>query len=265
VFEVTGPDARDFLQNLVTVDVDRLDREPVLYSGLLSPQGKVIADFFLWAKAGGVLVDVNVTRAEDLRRRLTLYRLRAKVEIADRPDLGVFSGRISDVLAAAPDPRLPSLALRSLADTTFDPPGAEPDAYRQRRIREGAPDLAYDAAPDEVFALEALFDEFSGVGFQKGCFVGQENVSRMKRRATTRRKFCPVEFDGPAPAYGALISAGPAELGSIRTGIDGRAIAFLRLDRAQEASENGVELQAEGRALRLAPPSWLMLPETRED
>ena len=259
VFEISGPDARPFLQNLVTADVDQLDSAPVIYTGLLNPQGKLIADFFLWALDGGALVDVNAARAEDLRRRLALYRLRAKVEITDRPEIGVFAGEAAGAIAIAGDPRLAALGARSLAPASGPAPSSEPEAYRAARIALGVPDPAYDSAPEEVFALEALFEEFGAVGFQKGCFVGQENVSRMKRRATTRRKFCPVAFEGPAPAYGAPITAGPAELGSVRTGVDGRAIAFLRLDRAGETSES---LMAEGRALRLAPPSWLILPQT---
>jgi folate-binding Fe-S cluster repair protein YgfZ len=108
-----------------------------------------------------------------------------------------------------------------------------------------------------VFALEALLEELNGVDFQKGCFVGQENVSRMKRRATTRKKFCPISFDGEAPAFGAPILAGDVEVGAVRGGMPGRAIALLRLDRAIEAA---ALLHVANRPVRLDPPPWLMLP-----
>jgi folate-binding Fe-S cluster repair protein YgfZ len=111
-----------------------------------------------------------------------------------------------------------------------------------------------------VFALEALLEELNGVDFKKGCFVGQENVSRMKRRATTRKKFCPIAFDGAPPVFGAPVSAGPADLGTLRTGTNGRALALLRLDRALEAVRAGHDLTVEGRSVRLDPPPWLILP-----
>src|SRR5690606_32158292 len=117
-----------------------------------------------------------------------------------------------------------------------------------------------DAAPEEVFALEALLEELNGVDFKKGCFIGQENVSRMKRRATTRRKFCPIAFDGEAIPYGATVRAGEAEIGAVRSGGAGRAIALLRLDRALEALDAGAPLSAAGRSIRLDPPPWLTLP-----
>jgi len=134
-------------------------------------------------------------------------------------------------------------------------------AYDAYRIAAGVPDLARDASAEEVFAGEALLDELNGVDFQKGCFVGQENVSRMKRRATTRKKFCPVKFDGPPPPHGTLVLAGPTELGTIRTGVEGRAIALLRLDRALTAT---APLTADGRAVKLDPPPWLILPADAE-
>lgn len=262
---IRGPDSADFLQQLVTNDVALLAQQPVIYAALLSPQGKVSIDFFLWRTDEGVLVDVNARAADALRARLMLYKLRARVEIGPvEAGLGVFSGGPENAILVAADPRRPELGVRAIALAEGAAPDTEPAAFRTRRIETGAPDIAHDAAPDEAFALEALLEELHGVDFQKGCFVGQENVSRMKRRATTRKKFCPVTFDGEAPAYGALISAGAAELGSLRTNMPGRAIALLRLDRAQEAVERGDALVADGNPLRLAPPPWLLIPSATE-
>ena len=165
---------------------------------------------------------------------------------------------------AKPDPRLPSGALgyRKLISTN-DATGLSDGSaiYETRRIATGVPDLGQDAQPEEMFAGEALLDELNGVDFQKGCFVGQENVSRMKRRATTRRKFCPIVYDGAPLPFGAAIRAGDSELGSVRSGKDGRAIALLRLDRALEAVEHGAALTVQERAVRLDPPPWLILPQ----
>ncbi|MES1158537.1 MAG: folate-binding protein, partial [Terricaulis silvestris] len=212
------------------------------------------------------LVDVHARAADALRAKLTLYRLRAKVEIGPiEARLGVFAGDVAGgAILSAADPRLPEAGLRAIALAEGAAPEAEPEAYRARRIEAGLPDLAHDAAPEEVFALEALFEELNGVDFQKGCFVGQENVSRMKRRATTRKKFCPVTFEGAAPPVGTAVTAGGAEIGGVRSGIEGRAIALLRLDRAHEALEKGEALLAGGKVLHLAAPSWLIMPSATE-
>jgi folate-binding Fe-S cluster repair protein YgfZ len=115
-----------------------------------------------------------------------------------------------------------------------------------------------------LFALEALFEELNGVDFHKGCFVGQENVSRMKRRATTRKKLCPIGFAGEAPAPGTPITAGAAVQGDVRTGLAGRALALIRLDRAQEALDKGETLLAGDRPVRLDPPPWLIMPTDKD-
>jgi folate-binding protein YgfZ len=262
LFVVSGPEAGSFLQNLVTADMDALAGATAIYAGLLSPQGKLIADFILWRHGEAFLVDVAAKRAEDLRRRLTMYRLRAKVEVAPiEAALGVFAGPLDAAILSAPDPRLPSFGLRSIAPVASAASADEPAAYKALRIAAGLPEPAHDAAAEEVFTLEALFEELNGVGFQKGCFVGQENVSRMKRRATTRRKFCRVAFDGPAPPYGSLITAGAAELGEVRSASGDLAIALLRLDRAAEAIAKGQALTAGGREMTLDPPDWMIMPD----
>jgi tRNA-modifying protein YgfZ len=253
---VSGPEARPFLQNLLTQDLDRLDAEPAVYAALLTPQGKVSADMMVWGRGDGVLIECAASRGPDLLRKLTMYRLRAQIDVTDLSGALAVDFYLSDAPpVAAPDPRLRALGSRAIVARDDFTPNEE--ALLARRIALGMPDLAVDAGVDEVFALEALLEELNGVAFQKGCFVGQENVSRMKRRATTRKKFCPITFAGPAPASGTPVRAGEAELGSVRSGVDGRAIAFLRLDRALEAKE---PLTCDGRAVRLDPPDWLLLP-----
>lgn len=257
---VSGPDARSFLDNLLTQNLAGLDQAGVLYGALLTPQGKVLADAFIWARDGGVVLDADPARAEALLTRLRMYKLRADVEIADVSN-GALRVLVSDAPfdGARPDPRLAALGWRGLGESAA---AAGDGAFAALCLQHGVPDLARDAAADEVFALEALLEELNGVDFHKGCFVGQENVSRMKRRATTRKKFCPVSFDGPALDYATPIFAGEAELGAIRGGGDGRAMALLRLDRAQAAIAKGDALVAAGREIQLDPPAWLLLPGT---
>jgi tRNA-modifying protein YgfZ len=263
ILRVAGPEAGAFLDALLTADVSRATPEAGAYAALLNPQGKLIADLFAHrAEDGALLLDVAADRAEDLLRRLTMYRLRKPVDLSDVS--AAFAVEVhTDAQAGLPaNPRRPDGALGArlvTAAPTHDP--APFAAYEAFRIAAGVPDPAIDAAPEEVFGLEALLEELHGVDFQKGCFIGQENVSRMKRRATTRRKFCRITFEGPPIPFGTSVVAGNVKLGDVRSAIDGRAIALLRLDRAREALDAGEALVAEDRTVRLDPPDWLLLPE----
>lgn len=265
---VSGPDAIGFLDNLLTQDVTTLTEQDVIYSALLTPQGKVVADMFLWAdrnaKEPTVTIETDPSRAVDLTRRLNLYKLRAKVAIEDITAQRIALHSAKPFLGDDPDPRGRALGWRAIAIPELVRFEEDAGEFEARRIALGVPDLARDAEPEEVFAGEALLEELNGVAFDKGCFVGQENVSRMKRRATTRKKFCPIVFEGEALPYGAVIKAGEAEIGAVRTGVAGRAIALLRLDRGLDATAKGVPLTAADREIRLDPPPWLILPR-RED
>jgi folate-binding protein YgfZ len=263
LIRVSGPDARGFLQNVLTQDLDGLDAAGVRYGALLTPQGKVLADMMLWAEPdGGVLIDADPARGGDLLRRLSMYKLRADAKLEDVSGARTVLVSPEPFEGARADARFPDGALGWRAIAAAGSAATDGAAtYEARRLALGAPDLARDAAPDEVFALEALLEELNGVAFQKGCFVGQENVSRMKRRATTRKKFCPIVFEGAPPAPGTPVMAGAAELGTVRSGAPGRAIALLRLDRAVSAA---APLTADGRPVRLDPPPWLILPQREQ-
>ena len=264
LIRVSGPDALDFLQGLLTQDLSRLDGSKLGYGALLNPQGKVILDMLIWpAGDGGVILEVDPANGADLMRRLTLYKLRARVQLEDVSSSRTLVWSASSFADAVTDPRLPDggLGFRAIAPKARAAELADgASAYEARRISAGVPDLARDATPEEAFALEALLEELDGVDFNKGCFVGQENVSRMKRRATTRKKFCPVVFEGRHLPFGAPVVAGTAELGTVRSSGPGRALAFLRLDRAEEALKAGVPLMSNGLEVRLDPPHWLIRP-----
>jgi hypothetical protein len=273
VLRVEGPDAPAFLHALLTQSVEDMAAGDCVYAGLLTPQGKVITDLFVWRTAtDAYLLDVPATAFDALTKKLTLYRLRSQVSLSDASDAWRAAASLSgpaDMPTAmeALEPRFRNgeFGYRILAPADAASSLRSDDrSYEVKRLELGVPDLARDAQPEEVFALEALFDELNGVDFHKGCFPGQENVSRMKRRATTRKKFCPVMFTGPAPAPGAAIMAGTATLGDIRTGREDRALALLRLDRALEAQAAGQTLSADAIPLALAPPSWLILPPLGE-
>jgi folate-binding protein YgfZ len=262
---IEGEEAQAYLNALLTQAIAAPDQRRAQYAAMLSPQGKVAFDAFVIGRGEqGYWLDVAQSRAELALQRLKLFALRRKVTISLDP-----SAAVTCAPALQPgetvqfsDPRLPGDALgvriyRPFAGQTE--PGWAPD-----RISLGVPDLSIDLAPDEAFGLEALLEELSGVDFHKGCFPGQENISRMKRRATTRRKFCRIRIDGPPPPFGAAILAGEAQLGEVRSGQDGAALALIRLDRAREAIAAGLGLTCEGRAIALDAPDWLIWPAGEE-
>ena len=245
---VSGPDARPFLHNLLTQDVETLAEGDLRFGALLSPPGRLLFDLFLRGEADGVLLDVAADRRDALLQRLSMYRLRAQVavEADDRP---VFAGwpELADGFAA--DPRAPGLGGRRYGgevETT-----ATSAAYQSHRLAIGVPDPARDAPADKTYPIEADFDLLNGIDFQKGCFVGQETTSRMKRRGAIRTRMLPLAFDGPPPPFGAEVLNGELRAGEVLSGRDGAAMALLRLDRLDGA------LTVDGRAVEVCWPSWI--------
>lgn len=263
---VRGPDWRSFLQGLLTQDVDSLAPGEWRYGGLLTPQGRLLFDLFLIGEAGGdgVLLDLPATERHAVAQRLSLYRLRAKVEIAPAEG-GVFALWGGETAGAGwvPDPRLPALGWRRISLETPAADGAvevDEDAYEAHRLALGATDAWRDGLHDRSYPIEANLDLLNGIDFQKGCFVGQETTSRMKRRGQVRTRLTPVVFDGPAPDRGAEVLAGTLRAGEIAGGRDGRALALLRLDRLSAGP-----LTVDGRPVRADPPDWIPLPPVDGD
>jgi folate-binding protein YgfZ len=241
VVSVIGPDWRTFLQGLLSQDVETLAPGELRFGALLTPQGKLLFDLFILGRDDGCWLDVAADRRDALIQRLTLYKLRAKVEIA-AVGAGVWALWGGET-GGAPDPRLAALGRRAFGHT---PAGAVVDetAYDAMRISLGVPDSAKDA-PDD-YPIEANFDLLNGIDFQKGCFVGQETTSRMKRRGAIKNRMLPIAFDGPPPPFGAeVLAGGTLRAGDVRTGVEGRAMALLRLDRIK-----GAALSVEGRPVK---------------
>ena len=250
---VSGPDWRVFLQGLVSNDVEALEPGRMRFAGLLTPQGRLLFDLFVIGGEGGCLLDVAAERRQALVERLLIYRLRAKVEIvAAAGAVCALWGVDEPPQGWMPDPRLPELGFRGI--DLNPPPGAvrlDEDDYDGLRLGLGAPDPARDAAPDKTYPIEADMDLLNGIDFKKGCFVGQETTSRMKRRGGVRSRMLPIEFDGPPPAFGVEVMAGELRAGEVLSGREGRAMALLRLDRIE-----GAELTVEGRPVRVLTPGW---------
>jgi folate-binding protein YgfZ len=252
---VEGPDWRTFLQGLLTQDVEGQAVGTLRFGGLLTPQGRLLYDLFILAGEAGCWLDVAAVHRDALIQRLTLYRLRAKVTISARP-LTVSALWETDLAEGfLTDPRLGALGLRGYG--TALPGGAievtETD-YQAHRLCLGVPDPAHDAPSDTTYPIEANFDLLNGIDFKKGCFVGQETTSRMKRRGTIKTRMIPIRFDGPLPAFGAEILKGDLRAGQVLSGQDGRAIASMRLDRMAGT------LTIDGRPVHIDWPSWMEPP-----
>ncbi len=257
VIRLGGDERRDFLQGLITQDIARLTPEGAIFTTLLTPQGKILFDFFVVDAGDAYLIDCSRETASTLAKRLTLYKLRAKVTIEIDDSLKVIASS-KDISGhdggAFADPRLPALGWRAI---TSDAASTGGDDYDHRRIALGVPEFGKDFSSDDMFLLDVNYDALNGVSYKKGCFVGQEVTSRMKRKGEARRRTLIAEFDGPAPARGASITAGASTLGEILSSVDGQALALIRLDRWRKSQEAGDAPECDGCALRLSIPAYL--------
>lgn len=259
VVAVSGEDAQHFLHNLVTNNIERLEPGSAGYGALLTPQGKVQFDFIVLAADGQYLFDLPAGLVDNFMQRLMLHRLRAKVSIEARPDLEVVAAWETETAPAGffADPRLPALGFRRIAapsGTTL--PGTEGDgaAYSQHRIALGVPEGGADFAYGDAFPHDANIDQLGGVDFAKGCYVGQEVVSRMRHRGTARRRI--VRVEGERLSSGDEIADGTLPVGTIGSAAGNRGLALVRLDRAAEAIAAGRALTAGGIAVTLTVPEW---------
>ena len=264
VLAISGLEARDFLQGLVSNDIaGGLASGTGLYTALLSPQGKILFDFLVTEGDGALLLDVARDSRDALLKKLKMYRLRSKVEIEARDQLGVYvnlkghpDNRIAsyaDRAVTFADPRFTGLGLRSIGATAEMPanlPG--PRAYHQHRLGLGIPEGA-DFGFEKIFALDAGLAELNGVSFTKGCYIGQELTSRMKHRATSRKRILTVRAEVLLPAEGAVTKGG-TEIGELISSHGQTGFALVRLDRLEES--NG-DIMAAQIPVALHKPAWL--------
>ena len=262
VVSVTGPDARAFLDNLITNDMGLLDHQEAIHAGLLTPQGKILFAFFVVKSPAGYLLETSLDKTAELAKRLALYKLRAMIEIKDAAGDVVVAVSLGDIRARPPgaivfvDPRSERLGDRLLipAPLVGDvvakmaalrmPPGA----ITAHRIGAGVPEAGEDYALGDTFPHEADMDLCHGVSFTKGCFVGQEVVARMQNKTVVRKRV--VQVTGAAPlTRGAAVEVGTAEIGRVGSVAGNAALAMLRLDRVAEAIDKGQAITAGGVAL----------------
>jgi folate-binding protein YgfZ len=283
VIALRGADRIAFLQGLISRDLEQITTERAGYGALLTPQGKFLFEFMIVSAGEALLLDVERARVAELLRRLTLYRLRAQVELEDASGSYAVAAALGDDVASRfelenrpgacrrlgggfvfVDPRLVRLGVRALL-----PPaevGAileglgfsalDPEAYERVRITEGVPDGSRDLVTERSTLLESGFEELNGVDFAKGCFVGQELTARMKYRGLVRKRLLPVVLKGPRPDPGTIIRLGEREAGEMRSSIEGLGLALLRLDRIAEAAEEGAPLCAGATQVVPVRPEW---------
>lgn len=276
VLAVTGTDAEKLLQGIITNDMQRLAAEGAVHTGLLSAQGKILFDFFVVTAGETILIDTGRSSAATLKQRLDMYRLRADVEIKDvTPNYTVtacWGGPHAAAHATSPtpgfrDPRHPDLGTRHLASLASewrcDAEGAvaaTQDDYHAHRIALGVPEAGRDFALGDTFPHEALYDQMKSVSFTKGCYVGQEVVSRMQHRSTARKRIVPVVADQALPQSGTEVRAGDVAIGTLGSVAGNNGLALIRLDRAAEFRAKGVPLTAHNVAITIRLPDWVTFP-----
>lgn len=261
VVEISGADATAFLHNLVTNDIAKLAAGQARFCALLAPQGKILADFLVFAEGDGearrYFLDCPKQLEADLLRRLGMYKLRSAVSFTSKSDeLGVFAllGDVSSdggALAMARDPRSAALGWRLIAPRGIATQGSR-DEYDAARIAAGVPQGGVDFVYGDAFPHEANMDLLEGVDFTKGCYIGQEVVARTKHRHLARKRVTPYRAVGDAPAPGTKVMAGDIELGVAGSHSGDRGLALIRIDRLDDALSAGASVRAGDAALTFA-------------
>jgi hypothetical protein len=273
VVKVAGDDARGFLNGLVTNDIAKVAPGKPRFAALLTPQGKIIVDFIV-AEApindgGGFFLDCPRALASALVEKLNFYKLRAKVICEDLSSvlgvMAIWDGTAeSEYGLSYPDPRLPALGSRIMLpphlaeEAAADLGGmlAGADAYEAHRIALGVPRGGLDFIYGDTFSHEADMDQLNGVDFGKGCYIGQEVVSRVEHRASARSRVVPIVYDEFAPSSGLPVMAGDRQIGTLGSTAKGHGLALMRLDRIGDALAAGATIEAGGIAIRAVKPAW---------
>jgi len=275
IIALGGDEAKTWLQGLISNDVRKVAPDRAIYAALLTPQGKFLHDFIIVEQDGRLLLDTEVARLADLKKRLGFYRLRSKVTIEDVSGqfavaavagegapasfgLGGEIGQSTTVAGAMAfvDPRHAALGVRLIGPKdgllrVLAERGVEPGLdYEAHRLAFGVPDGSRDMPPDDAFLLESNFEELNGVDFDKGCYVGQETTTRTKRRGTVRRRLMRVISESVLPSAGTPIFLGEREAGEMRSSQGAQGLALMRLELVEEAAASGLGLVAEGQTVK---------------
>lgn len=256
LLSVTGNDAQDFLHNLITTDIAGLPEGDARPGALLTPQGKILFDFMIWRIEGGFAIEIDNAQREAFARRLTMYKLRAAVDIAMIEAIGVTVAWDGETLAGG----IADAAFAKAGIALQRAPGKHTDSdetgYQALRITAGLAVSGRDFPLQDAFPHDVLLDKDDGLSFRKGCYVGQEVVSRMQHRGTARRRVVIVTAEQDLPAAGTDILAGTKPVGTLGSTSGGNGLAIVRIDRVGDALASGAPLTAAGIAVALILPEW---------
>ena len=264
ILNVAGDDAESFLQNVVTSDVTGLAEGSATYAGLLTPQGKLLFDFFVLKVPGGYVIDCALSQRPQLLQRLTMYKLRSKVTIEADEDAKVYAiwgDAKPDGATVYADPRAEAMGWRSIGSQEAN---ADVGEYHRHRIALGIGDTDLDIGSGEIFPHEGNLDQLGGVSFAKGCYVGQEVVSRMEHRGTARTRFVVAKSSGPL-AQEAEVKACDLRIGAIKSVTGDQGLALIRLDRAGAAMAKGTPITVDGEPIEISVPDWAKFSIPAED
>ncbi|SFK11157.1 hypothetical protein SAMN04488518_102197 [Pseudovibrio ascidiaceicola] len=257
--KVFGEDAKEFLQNLVSCDISEIDAISSSFGALLTPQGKILWDFIVFAdeSTGGFLIDVSTDELDAFAKRLGFYKLRAKVTVEPADEtMHVIAEWGDDLPADKPrDPRHADMGVRYIGSGSVEETASQAD-YHAHRIQLGIPQSGLDFQLADVFPHDTDMDNLNGVAFSKGCFIGQEVVSRMKHRGTARKRIIKVSADSALPAAGSDVLAGEKSVGTLGSSQGNNGLALLRLDRVKTAMDAGMILTSEGVTLTPSIQEW---------
>jgi len=285
LIKVDGIDARDFLQGLVSQDINQVTPSQAVYSALLSPQGKFLFDFFCFELDGALVLDCEADRRSDLFKRLSMFKLRSKVELSDITDdyqvsavligSNAFGLKGADRGVAKPmgsgiaytDPRLRAMGCRvalKKGDKALTFSGLTTDdfaEYERRRLTLGIADGSRDMSVDKALLLENGFEELNGVCFTKGCFMGQELTARTRYRGLVKKRLLPVRIDGTPPPTGSILMLGHDEVGEMKSHMGDIGVALVRVQHLKD----GVSFHYGNTTLTPSVPDWVVLQKPKED
>jgi folate-binding protein YgfZ len=252
---VTGAEVEPFLHNLITTDLVSLGADEARPGALLTPQGKILFDFMIWRDGPGFLLETDATQRDGLLKRLTMYRLRAPVDFAAIETEGVTVAWGENIAEGPRDSRFAKadIALTRTPGHHGDDAGA---FYEALRIANGIAVSGPDFALQDAFPHDVLLDLNGGLGFRKGCYVGQEVVSRMQHRGTARRRVVIVTGSAGLPATGTELTVGDKPIGTLGSTDGAKGLAIVRIDRAGEAIAAGTPILAADHAVSVVLPAW---------
>jgi tRNA-modifying protein YgfZ len=277
LLRIEGSDSGTFLQELLTNDIALLNQQRAIFSGLLSPQGKLLFEFMVIKTEDGFFLHVASERLAALTEQLNKYKLRSKIaiervsfdssytvwpyEAGENLHIKPLFPQTSVNSCRFPDPRYGSLGWRWFVDGNegsafWTHGGLERSDYDAHRISLGVPECGKDYLSGELFPHEAMFDQLNGVSFTKGCYVGQEIVSRMQHRGTARSRFLMVAGTAPLPERGTEVLAGDRPIGAMGSSVGGNGLALIRLDRLGDAYKEGKPITIGGMSITLTKPPY---------